>query len=292
MIMPSASTSIFQIRLSRGIWMSMVGLIVGTTAVAFYVVTHHINYFQMLLENQQLRRQISRYESRIEDLRFTQKQVTSLDASLRELLGMKNKTNIVKASAVGGPKATAPIADPISAEEEKIDAKVQRVKEIKDDQLVSFEEIEQFIGELKTVYLATPLGKPIQGGWITSSFGKRDQIFRGDHGDDSEDKEWHAGIDIASAQGAPIYATADGMVGFAGRLQGYGLLVTIQHGITYSTRYGHCSKIAVKNGERVRRGQLIAYVGSTGFSTGPHVHYEVRQNNSAINPMKFIKEEW
>jgi murein DD-endopeptidase MepM/ murein hydrolase activator NlpD len=89
-----------------------------------------------------------------------------------------------------------------------------------------------------------------------------------------------------------MYSTADGLVTFAGYFRGYGLLITIQHGLSYTTRYGHCSKLAVKAGDRVIRGQLIGYVGSTGHSTGPHVHYEVRQHEAAVNPMKFIREEW
>jgi murein DD-endopeptidase MepM/ murein hydrolase activator NlpD len=94
----------------------------------------------------------------------------------------------------------------------------------------------------------------------------------------------HAGIDFAARYGSPIYAVSDGTVQFAGRHGGHGNYVKLSHGGGMGTGYGHMSRIAVHAGERVRRGQVIGYVGSTGLSTGPHLHYEMYRNGATVNP--------
>ncbi len=97
----------------------------------------------------------------------------------------------------------------------------------------------------------------------------------------------HTGVDIAARYGAPVYATGDGVVRIAGRESGYGRMVEIDHGFGYMSIYGHLSRIAIKRGTEVKRGQLIGYVGNSGISTGTHLHYEIRKNGYAVNPKKF-----
>jgi murein DD-endopeptidase MepM/ murein hydrolase activator NlpD len=99
----------------------------------------------------------------------------------------------------------------------------------------------------------------------------------------------HKGIDLPAATGTPIRATADGTVGMADWFGGYGLYVQLEHGGNLETRYGHMSRIAVASGQTVRKGDVIGYVGSTGRSTGPHLHYEVRVNGEAVNPMPYMQ---
>lgn len=118
-------------------------------------------------------------------------------------------------------------------------------------------------------------------GTVTSRFGWRTSPF----GDDNEP---HSGIDIAYTMGAPVVATADGEVVESGSVGGYGNLIQIDHGNGISTRYGHNSQLVVTVGQQVKKGQVIAYAGSTGRSTGPHVHYEVRVDNTPIDPMKYL----
>jgi murein DD-endopeptidase MepM/ murein hydrolase activator NlpD len=96
------------------------------------------------------------------------------------------------------------------------------------------------------------------------------------------------GVDIANEVNTPIRATADGIVTYAGWESGYGRLVAIEHGYGYSTRYGHCARIDVKVGDEVSRGEIIGYVGSTGRSTGSHVHYEVRIHGMPVDPEKYL----
>lgn len=101
--------------------------------------------------------------------------------------------------------------------------------------------------------------------------------------------DFHPGIDIANDMGTPIVATADGVVEYAGwNSGGYGNMVDINHGNGLMTRYGHASQVVVSTGQHVKRGQLIAYMGSTGFSTGPHVHYEVHINGNRVNPISYL----
>ena len=101
--------------------------------------------------------------------------------------------------------------------------------------------------------------------------------------------DFHPGMDIANDMGTPIVATADGVVEYAGwNSGGYGNMVDINHGNGIMTRYGHASQVVVSTGQQVKRGQLIAYMGSTGFSTGPHVHYEVHVNGQRVNPISYL----
>ena len=101
----------------------------------------------------------------------------------------------------------------------------------------------------------------------------------------------HEGLDIAANPGTPVVAPADGMVTYAGYDAGYGKLIVIDHGYGVETRYGHNSEIQVAVGQKVRHGQRIAAVGSTGRSTGPHLHYEVRVNGQPIDPLNYILED-
>lgn len=123
------------------------------------------------------------------------------------------------------------------------------------------------------------LKTPINGAQVTSGFGMRTHPIMGY-------SKMHKGVDFGAAQGTPIYAAGDGTIASAGWSGGYGNLVVIKHTDKYSTAYGHASRIAkgIKPGMRVRQGQVVAYVGSTGQSTGPHLHYEVRLNGEQVNP--------
>lgn len=139
------------------------------------------------------------------------------------------------------------------------------------------------LSERQSLINATPNVKPARG-WLTSRFGYRISPFTGK-------ATMHAGLDIAAAPGSPIYAPADGVVSYAGYDQGYGKLVSIDHGYGVSTRFGHTSQIYVQVGQKVSKWDVIAAVGNTGRSTGPHLHYEVRINGTPVDPINFILDE-
>ncbi len=126
-----------------------------------------------------------------------------------------------------------------------------------------------------------PAGRPITRGWLSSYFGLRTDPFTGR-------RVHHSGIDFAGKLGSDIVAVASGVVTFAGRRSGYGNLVEVNHGKGYSTRYGHALSIDVKVGDTIKKGQVVAKMGTTGRSTGPHVHFEVLNNGRAVNPKRYI----
>lgn len=131
------------------------------------------------------------------------------------------------------------------------------------------------------VLAISAIPSPLGAEEVTSTFGTRSDPFHGR-------RTSHKGVDIAAPTGTPVYATANGMVDHAGRLGSYGLLVKIKHPSGHETRFAHLSKIAVRRGQVVLKGDLIGLVGSTGRSTGPHLHYEVRLRGKALDPATFM----
>lgn len=135
----------------------------------------------------------------------------------------------------------------------------------------------------KQLYAAVhPAGWPTDGGWVSSGFGLRADPFTGR-------TAFHEGVDIASRFGSQIKAMGGGVVSFAGEKEGYGLAVEITHGNGYTTRYAHCKTILVRVGDRVTKGQDVALVGTSGRSTGPHLHFEVLRDGKAVNPGSYLK---
>lgn len=138
------------------------------------------------------------------------------------------------------------------------------------------------VNTLEKGMLSVPALKPVRNYALTSNFGVRSDPFNGG-------AAMHAGIDMAGPVGEPIYATADGVVTRAGWYGGYGNVIDLGHGRGIETRYGHLSRILVKDGQKVKRGEMIARMGSTGRSTGSHLHYEVRIDGRAVNPVPFLQ---
>ena len=147
---------------------------------------------------------------------------------------------------------------------------------------------EQQLGVLENLILTRelnkqvyPAGSPVQTGWISSYFGDRSDPFTGF-------TEFHKGLDIAAPAGTRVDAVAAGLVTWAGPRSGYGNMVQVNHGNGLSTRYCHNEKLLVKVGDLVHKGETIALVGSTGRSTGPHLHFEVLKNGAEVNPLPFV----
>lgn len=154
-----------------------------------------------------------------------------------------------------------------------------------DAQLTSREEqldvLEEVIMNRQLRKASKPRGRPIVKGWTSSYYGKRTDPFSGK-------LAMHKGMDFAGKEGSKIVAVANGVVTWAGDRYGYGHLVEINHGNGYSTRYGHNAELLVAVGDSVEKGQVISLMGSTGRSTGPHVHFEVLQKDRQVNPAKYV----
>ncbi len=214
-------------------------------------------------------------------LGLMQAQITRLDALGSRLTSMagldKREFNFSQEPPIGGPESdTAPsvsvpdFMQTLDSLEKQIDNGGPRLRAL-----------ESLLMDRQLQAEVSPAGWPTRGGWISSGFGPRLDPFTGR-------PEFHEGVDIAAPMGTPIYAMAAGIVSFAGVDGGYGKMVQINDGDGLSTRYGHTSKILVKVGERVKKGQEIARVGSTGYSTGPHVHFEVLVHGHEINPLPYL----
>lgn len=147
------------------------------------------------------------------------------------------------------------------------------------DEEASLQEVRRYLDDRASLTRAHPGVWPVRG-WLTSRYG-----YRNLHG---EGRRLHAGIDIAAPRGTPVVASGDGHVAYSGYHTAYGNLVVIDHGYGLSTKYAHMSRLHVRVGQRIRRGDLIGRVGSTGRSTGPHMHFEVHQDGTAVNPLRYL----
>ena len=193
----------------------------------------------------------------------------------------KSEFDFDQLPARGGP------ADPLAEDQTRGVDFMRALDELAlqiDDRARQLEVLEQVVSQRQLKRAMSPSGRPIRKGWLSSYYGKRTDPFTGR-------QEMHKGLDFAGHAGADVLATAAGVVTWAGKRYGYGQLVEINHGSGISTRYGHCEKILVKVGQRVKQGETIALMGSTGRSTGPHVHYEVLKNGHQINPARYVQAD-
>ncbi|RKZ78466.1 MAG: M23 family peptidase [Gammaproteobacteria bacterium] len=149
-------------------------------------------------------------------------------------------------------------------------------------QSMQLEKLQDYLITENNIESAIPSGKPIKEGWTSSYYGYRIDPFNGK-------KVFHHGLDFAGKAGSNIYAVADGMVSWTGKRGGYGEMIEIEHGNGYVTRYAHNKALNVQVGDRITKGQIIASMGSTGRSTGPHVHYEILRDGKTVNPYNFVK---
>ena len=163
-----------------------------------------------------------------------------------------------------------------------VSAMIDSLSQQIDSRSAQFTSLENVILGRQLSAQVKPTGRPVREGYISSYFGERMDPFNGE-------EAMHKGVDFATDAGTDVLAVASGIVTWAGPREGYGNLVEINHGNGYSTRYAHNARTAVKVGDVVQRGQAIAVVGSTGRSTGPHVHFEVLKDGRQINPMTFIE---
>lgn len=211
-----------------------------------------------------------------------QAHVMRLDALGRKLVKMaridKSEFDFENTPALGGPETDSDKVVELDELSLAID-KLSLQLEDREDKLVVMENLVLNENLKKEV---EPSGRPIIKGWLSSYFGMRTHPLSGR-------REMHKGIDFAGKMGGPVIAVAKGVVTYAGKRYNYGNLVEIAHGNGYTTRYAHNSKILVSVGDTVEKGFQIAEIGSSGRSTGPHVHFEVIHNGREINPVRFIR---
>lgn len=235
-----------------------VGLIYG-----LYGLTQHAAHIRIEIENQRLKAENERQRQELEQLNTRVEKVEDTSRKLAEKSGVVDFS--MSTSGTGGP--ALPLDEMGLA---TLTAKMRRLEE----DMSAYESILRQRGYTPTLW-------PVQG-TLEGGFGGRRNPFGGGG------YEFHSGQDIEAAWGAPVVAGAAGRVSFVGWQNGYGQLVVVDHGDGLTTKYGHLSHIDVELDQSVSRGQLVGKVGSTGRSTGPHLHYEVRINDQAVNPLPFL----
>ena len=241
---------------------------------------------RLRLETRQQKQQLMAFAKSIDDLQAEMTRLRNFDTKLRVMADLDGVVYPEQVMAIGGenPEPFNPMESDLSFQDQALiksmTTGLSRLKTEASIQERSFQELVEYLADQKSLLASTPSIRPVKG-WRTSSFGYRRSPFTGR-------REMHKGLDIATRTGTPIIAPADGLVTFTGREGGFGNIVAIDHGYGIVTRYGHCSTIDVKIGQKVKRGDIVAKVGNTGRSTGPHLHYEVIVNGVAVNPDRYI----
>lgn len=272
---------------------------------AFFFLVIGLDYIQVLGrlgenkvlkgENFKLRQELQQVRNKVDAMESTIERVRNYAKKLQMITGQGDKN--APELPWGGPGEAMELERRPSSEEKTSEKHSRVFNEPSHESLgllSRVDKLEEFTVNAETnlsrlhvhllaksaVLNATPSLVPIMG-WISSGFGYRRNPYDGSY-------KLHAGVDIAADPGTPVRAPADGMVIFSGYREGYGKCVVVDHGYGIRTLFAHASKLYVNNGIKVKRGEMLAQVGSTGHSTGPHLHYEVRKNGVAVNPTTFF----
>ena len=276
---PHARAKFRKLKVSHRLLFSLVSLVSTSLCLStFFSVQYFTSLSQthelskLRRENRELQTANEQFGKSVESLRT---QLRTVEDRTRKLAIIAGITTLDEASqgGSGGLRNDELTGSPYRDDVDKMSFRSHRLNK----DLSALEE--KFVAQSRMLS-STPSIAPVRG-ILTDGFGGRSDPFTGEPGQ-------HNAIDISSAVGQPIRSPADGIVVKAEWANGYGNVIYISHGYGYSTRYGHLSSFAVRPGARVKRGDVIGYVGSTGRSTGPHLHYEVRVNNNPVNPLEYI----
>jgi len=208
-----------------------------------------------------MRKKLSYFSSQILEMKVVMSSLQKTESEFARLLSFKSKKKILEKADVSSNLGSLDI---------------ELLKRQIDETIQSVAEIREYIKEEKGLYLSTPAGWPVKGS-VSSRFGTRVHPITGE-------STFHSGIDISTPGGTMVRATADGIVSFSNWHNDSGYIVALEHGHGFRTVYAHNKLNYVKVGQRVRRGDVLSLSGSTGSSTGPHVHYEIRKDGSDIDP--------
>ena len=253
-----------------------------------HLVENHKLEAQLVQQNQevlQYQKQIQSFATQINEIKQRIVQLNKFETKIRVIANIDQPGNHDALFGVGGSTPEDLNTDIETSQQhtqliKAMHGRAGQLKEAASKQQDSFTSLLNQLEDRKNLLAHTPTIRPADG-WVASTFGYRQSPFTGR-------REFHKGMDIANRQGTPIVATADGVVTYADDKGSLGIAMIIDHGHGVTTRYGHLEKISCKPGERVHRGEVIAAMGNTGRSTGPHLHYEVRLNGVPVNPAKYI----
>lgn len=257
LLVPHSRTRSVSIRMPVVAIAASVCLFLIGTAFVVAVSVQAVEYNRMKARLDYLSAQFIEVQGTISSLKQAEK-------DFRKLFSLKSKSAVLE---------SADFSDSGSLDMEELREQIESAMQ-------SVAEIRKYVAEQKNVYLATPVGWPVIG-TLTSHYGYRNHPVHGDN-------KLHTGTDISVPPGTEVKTTANGIVSFAGWTEKSGIVVVVEHGHGFSTAYAHNRKALVRLGQRVARGEAIALSGSTGISTGPHVHYEVWKNGRPADPAGFL----
>ncbi len=235
------------------------------------------------------RQQIQKFASEINALKSKLLALSGFEKKIRIIANLEDANKSDNIFGVGGSipddlDAQLPLTEKHNSLMRDMHEQIEQLSRASGSQQEEFESLLRSLEDQQNLLASTPAIRPVSRSvksWVTSKFGYRKSPFTGK-------REFHKAYDIASRKGTPILATADGVVTFSGKKGLLGNTIIIDHGHGMVTRYGHNHKLLKKRGDKVKRWETIALMGSTGRSTGPHVHYEVHLNGIPVNPEKYI----
>jgi murein DD-endopeptidase MepM/ murein hydrolase activator NlpD len=289
LILPDATSPARKFHITKTV-ITVVSLVaaVAVLALAFFVY-QYVNLNVRMLELKQLRQEASGRNflaGKVGQLEDELARLRELDRKLRVVAGLDAGDAQEAGLPQGGAEtlSQAALLDAVQRGTGRLADWVTRDLEALGHEITwrerSFRELKELLEAKRSVLASTPTIWPLRG-VLTAGYGYRKSPFTGQ-------REMHEGIDVAAPQGTPFVTTADGVVSFVGPLGGFGNVIFINHGHGFTTFYAHASRIRAREGQQVKRGEVIAYVGMTGRTTGPHVHYEVQVNGATVNPLKYI----
>lgn len=271
---------------SATLFFTLIILFVAWVLYDYVIVKNEVGQiYHLKAENQEQKNKLQSLVNNVNELELQMVKLNQFDWKLRNITNLDPSSETGQFLGQGGPSpeedrslwSTKENGEAISS---KLEMKISRLEEDILNREKSFNELHEYLLDQETLLASTPSIWPTKG-WLASGFGRRISPFTGL-------SQRHQGIDIANRIGVTVISTADGLVVKTGKDWALGKYVYINHGYGLKTKYGHLSKIVVKTGQKVKRGEEIGAMGSTGKSTGPHLHYEVMVNNVAANPMKYI----
>lgn len=277
---PHARAKFRKLKVSHRTLLSVVSLVTASLCLStFFSVQYFTSLSQthelskLKRENHDLQNANEQFSRSVETLRT---QLHTVEEKTRKLAIIAEVTTLDE-SAQGGVGGIRQTEDPLTSRyRDEVDQMNFRSRRLASDLSL----LEQKFVQKSQMLASTPSIVPVRG-ILTDGFGGRSDPFTGEKGN-------HGAVDISSAAGQPVRAPADGIVVKADWANGYGNVVYVSHGYGLSTRYGHLAKFNARPGQKVKRGDVIGFVGSTGRSTGPHLHYEVRVNGNPVNPLEYI----
>jgi len=281
-ILPHAHARFRKLHVSRNFVVTIAGLTAAVAIAAGFAP--HLFFRSRALadhaaaveaENQKLREDKTRYEASLAQMGEHLAAIEAMAGKLATAVGLKDLPSEHPAGGASLPASLGGRGEIFPEESAAVGKRMDNLD-------ASFDHLEQAWSDRLKVLASTPSLVPVSG-FFSDGFGWRRDPIDGS-------REFHKGVDIVAPTGTPVHAAADGLVTAAGRTAGYGSMVQLAHGYGMASRYGHMSRIVVTPGQRVKRGDIVGYVGSTGRSTGPHLHYEVFRAGTQVDPRKYLGE--